>query len=173
MPRPQRYASRPGSRDESHVKNNDTLRRLRHALDLSDHDMLRLFAAGGRELQQSELRTLLVKPGGASFSACGDGQLGAFLDGLIADLRGAREGAPPPPDYDAEGLGNNAVLKKLRIAMEFHEADMLETFLAGEQALSVHELNALFRKPGNKHFRPCSDALLRSFLKGLAVRLRD
>ncbi len=155
------------------MKNNDTLRRLRHALALSDHDLLRLFAAGGRELQQAELRALLVKPGGASFSGCSDGQLGAFLDGLIADLRGRREGAPPAPDYDAEGLGNNAVLKKLRIALELHEPAMLETFLAGGQALSVHELNALFRKPGNKHFRPCSDALLRSFLTGLAARLRD
>lgn len=155
------------------MSHNDTLRRLRYALDLNDDGMLELFALGGRELQQTELRALLVKEGGSSFQACGDGLMGAFLDGLIIGQRGARENAPQPPDYEVVGLSNNAVLKKLRIALEFHEPEMLDTFMEGGAALSTHELGALFRKETNKHFRPCSGTVLRAFLKGLAGRLRD
>jgi hypothetical protein len=37
---------------------------------------------------------------------------------------------------------------------------------------SKHEISALFRKPGHKHYRECEDQLLRNVLKGLQTRLR-
>ena len=46
--------------------------------------------------------------------------------------------------------------------------DVLRILDAGGSPTTRLALSPLFRKPGNKHFRACSDAVLRSFLDGLA-----
>jgi hypothetical protein len=65
------------------------------------------------------------------------------------------------------------VLKKLRIAFELTDADMHEVFAGAGFAVSKPELSALFRQPGHRNYRACGDQMLRHFLKGLTMRLRD
>ena len=38
--------------------------------------------------------------------------------------------------------------------------------------ISKHELSALFRKPGHKHYRACQDQILRNFLQGMQLKYR-
>jgi len=38
--------------------------------------------------------------------------------------------------------------------------------------LSRHELSAMLRKPGHKHYRECRDQVMRNFLKGLQLEHR-
>jgi hypothetical protein len=59
------------------------------------------------------------------------------------------------------------VLKKLRIALQLKEDDVLRILASGETPLSKRQLGALARKPGNKRYRMCSDEVLTSFLTGL------
>ena len=100
-------------------------------------------------------------------------ELSAFLDGLIVHKRGKRELAPgqePPPPILAKT--NNMVLRKLRIAFDLKEADMLALLELGGFRLSKAELSALFRKEGHKHYRECGDQVLRYFVGGLTAKLR-
>ena len=102
---------------------------------------------------------------------CMDDLMATFLDGLIIDRRGPpQSGSKPPPEPDR--LTNNAILKKIRIALKLQEADMIEILAAGGQRMSKGEITALFRKPGHKHFRACGDQVVRAFLRGLTARLR-
>lgn len=159
------------------MNNNDILRRIRYAFDFSNRDSVALFTKDpGSSVQMNEAGFLqrLAKDDDNDFVACSDAELCAFLDGLIVARRGLRSPAPEPADKpDNFRMSKNDILKKLRIAMEFREEEMLTTLEHGGTTLSKSELGALFRKPGHKHYRACGGQVLRSFIKGLTKRLRD
>jgi uncharacterized protein YehS (DUF1456 family) len=69
-------------------------------------------------------------------------------------------------------MTNNLVLKKLRVAFELKEDDMLAVLHDAGFEVSRPELSALFRAPTHKNYRACGDQLLRNFLKGLTARVR-
>lgn len=158
------------------MNNNDILRRLRYAYDFSDKrtaELCSLDPASTEAISATDVRSLLAKEEAAEFKPCSDSQLAAFLDGLIVDRRGLREPAPPVKPLPADfRLSKNDILKKLRIAMNFREEDMLNTLAAGGTQLSKSELGALFRKPQHKHYRSCGNQVLRNFIKGLTLSLR-
>ena len=152
--------------------NNDILRRLRYALNLTNEQMVGMFAGAGVDLNVAEVKAIIRRDDEDGFIFCTDERVGLFLDGLILDRRGPRDSNAPAVKDDYSQLTNNTVLRKLRIALEYKQADMLETLKLGGMELSPSELSALFRKPGHKHYRLCGDQLLRNFLQGLTVKLR-
>jgi uncharacterized protein YehS (DUF1456 family) len=149
------------------MHNNEILGRLADVLTLKADGLAEIFALGGETMtgEDARARTLSLDTEGAV--ACTADELCRFLDGLILDKRGPREtGRPAKP---VRKLTHNAILKKLRIAFNFTEDDMLRILDAGGSPTTGLALSPLFRKPGNKHFRTCSDAVLGSFLSGLAL----
>ncbi len=96
--------------------------------------------------------------------------LAYFLDGLVFFKRGKDESRPPLPIELP--MTNNIILKKLRVAFELKEEDMLAVLQASDFPISKPELSALFRKPGHNNYRPCGEQLLRNFLRGLTLRVR-
>ena len=64
-------------------------------------------------------------------------------------------------------------MKKLRIALDLKEEDMLALMGLAGVKISKSELNALFRNKGHKHFKECGDQFLRNFLQGLTIRNRN
>jgi uncharacterized protein YehS (DUF1456 family) len=154
------------------VINNDILRRFRYALNISDVTMLEIFALSGHAIEPSMLADLLKKEDEKGFVECSSEVMTFFLDGLIVQKRGKTEAKPGQAIRADSPLTNNAILKKLRIALEFKEEDMLETLKLGGMEISKSELSALFRKKGHKHYKECGDQFLRTFLKGLAVHQR-
>jgi uncharacterized protein YehS (DUF1456 family) len=153
------------------MNNNDILRRIRYALSLSDEQMSDAFSQSGLTADAGQVRAWMGKEEDEDAQTCTDAVLTDFLDGLIIAKRGPRKPGSPPPVRE-EILTNNAVLKKLRIALTLHEDGMLSALSAGGQPLSRGELSALFRKPNHKHYRECGDQVLRNFLKGLTETLR-
>jgi len=151
---------------------NDILRRIRYALNLNDPTMLEIFKQGGHAVDLAGLKNLLKKEDEAGYIACSGSVLGAFLDGFIVHKRGRKEGAPAEVKKPDPLMTNNAILRKLRIALELKEDDMLAVLKLGEVEISGSELTAFFRKKGHKHYKECGDQFLRSFLKGLALRYR-
>ena len=158
------------------MNNNDILRRLRYALDLSNAEAAALSSkdpASSIPIDQAGFARRILKQEDEDYVACTDIELNAFLDGLIVANRGLRE--PPlaarqfPDDFR---LSRNDILKKLRIALNLKEDDMLEILAQGGTKLSKSELSAFFRKPGHKHYRACGNQVLRNFLAGLTGRLR-
>jgi uncharacterized protein YehS (DUF1456 family) len=152
--------------------NNDILRRLRYALNINDTTMLEIFTLAGQAIEPSRLADLLKKEDEKGYAECSDKIMGLFLDGLIVLKRGRKESKPGPPKKPDTPLSNNAVLKKLRIALELQEEDMLGILKLAGIDLSKSELSALFRKEGSRNYKECGDQFLRSFLNGLALRQR-
>jgi len=152
------------------MTNNDILRRTRYSLILDNAATLELFALGGRPADAAELDTWLRKDDEPGYAACRDEALAAFFDGLILKRRGPRPAGGPAPE--AERLTNNLILKKLRIALAWQEDDVLAALADGGLTVSKNELTALFRKPGQKNFKPCGDQLLRAFLTGLIGKVK-
>jgi len=151
---------------------NDMLRTLRYALNMSDTAMMEIINLSGHALEPFDLAGLLKKEDERGYRICSDAVLGWFLDGLITRNRGKREIVPDQVKGPAAPLNNNAILKKLRIALELDEENMLGIMKLANINVSRSELTALFRKKEHKNYKECGDQFLRSFLKGLAVRYR-
>lgn len=152
--------------------NNDVLRSIRYALDLSDAmviDICRL-ADPGFDIGRAELLACLKREDQAGYVECNDRMLALFLNGLVIHRRGQIPDQPPRPV--ATRISNNLVLKKLRVAFEMQDLDMHEVFEQAGFPVSKPELSALFRHPDHRNYRACGDQMLRNFLKGLTLRLR-
>lgn len=129
--------------------------------------MLELFQLGGQPIDQSRLLTSLKKEDEDGYTPLNDKFMTAFLDGLIVKRRGVREGSAEPV-VKAEIFNNNLILRKIKIALEFKEDDLLAVLKRAEMEISKSELSALFRNKDHKHYKECGDQFLRNFLAGLA-----
>lgn len=69
-------------------------------------------------------------------------------------------------------MDNNEILKKLRIAFAMKDTDVQDCIKTTGMSLSKTEINALFRKRGQRNFKPCGDQILRRFLDGIIDRER-
>lgn len=151
------------------MTNNDILRRVRYIFDFNDDKMIALFAHAGREVARSEVSAWLKKPEDEGFEPLEDATLALFLDGLIVERRGPKDG----PQHQSETeINNNIVFRKLKIALDLKAEDILELLASVDSVISKHELSAFFRKPGHKHYRACNNQLLRNFLRAVQQRER-
>lgn len=151
------------------MTNNDLLRRIRYTFDLSDSKMIEIYALGEIEVSREQVSQWLKKDEDDDFVACEDVELAAFLNGFIALKRGKKDGEPVKNETI---LNNNAMLRKVKIALNLQGEDMAEIFQLAGFALSNHEISAFFRKPEHKNFRLCKDQVLRYFLQGLQIKHR-
>jgi len=154
------------------MTNNDILRRIRYALNMNDSTLIEIFKLAEHEMDQATLTALLKKEEDKGFVVCSDRILEYFLDGLILYRRGKKETDPGQAKKTVSPLTNNAILKKLRIALELKEDDMLGVLKLADIGVSKSELTALFRKEGHKNYKECGDQFLRNFLNGLFIRYR-
>ncbi|ART80479.1 YehS family protein [Oceanisphaera avium] len=153
------------------MTNNDILRRVRYALDLKDAQSLAIFSLGGIKIDEAQLLALLAKEEDDNYHSCSNEQLLGFLNGLVLQERGPRQGGPAPKADLAEPI-NNQVFKKLRVALQLKEEDILNLLSLAGFVVRKPELTSLFRKPDHKHFKACGDQFLRNFLQGLALQRR-
>ena len=149
------------------MNNNDVLRRTRFTFNFGDSKMISIFALAGHQVTREQVSAWLKKDGDPAFKECSDTQLAVFLNGLINDKRGKKEGAQTKPEKQ---LTNNAIFMKLKIALNMKGEDVLEIMDLADFAMSKHELSAFFRKPGHKHYRECKDQILRNFLNGMQIK---
>lgn len=155
------------------MNNNDVLRSVRFALDISETTIAKIIKLTGFDVQKTDLINMMKKEDEPDYAYCTDEILNAFLDGLIIQRRGPMPAASSQEAAAPLRMDNNVVLKKLRIAFELKEDDILEIIDSTGFSVSRPEVNALFRKPGHKNYRGCGDQLLRYFMKGLSIRLRE
>jgi len=149
------------------VTNNDILRRIRYTFSLNDTKMINIFALADLQVTREQVSDWLKKDDDPAFEAISDVLFATFLNGLINQNRGKKEGVQPEPE---KKLNNNIILRKLKIALDLKNEDVIELIKLAEFELSKHELSALFRKQGHKHYRECKDQILRNFLKGMQLK---
>ena len=152
------------------MTNNDVLRRIRYTFDFNDSKMIAIFGEVDCVVSREQVSNWLKKDDDADFQECTDEQLATFLNGLINDRRGKKEGDQPTPE---KRMTNNIIFKKLKIALNLKNEDVLEILGFADFELSQHELSAFFRKKGHKNYRECKDQVLRNFLQGMQFKYRD
>ncbi len=151
------------------MTNNDILRRLRYTFDFSDDKMIELFGLGDLPVTRAQVSDWLKKEEDPDYQKLEDRTLAIFLNGFIADRRGKRPGPAPRPENQ---LNNNIILRKLKIALEMKDEDIMDVMQLVDLQFSKHEISAFFRKFTQKQYRVCKDQFLRNFLKGLQVQYR-
>jgi len=151
------------------MTNNDILRRIRYTFDFNDTKMIDLFAAAGLEVTREQISAWLKRDDDPARVDLATPELATFLNGLINDRRGKREGPQPEPE---KRLNNNIVLRKLKIALDFKDDEIIKTIDLAGKKLGKAELSAFFRKPEHAKYRACLDQVLRNFLTGLSLQQR-
>jgi uncharacterized protein YehS (DUF1456 family) len=151
------------------VTNNDIFRRLRFIFNFNDSTMIALFGLADYAVTREQVSAWLKQDDKPDFKELTDNQLAIFLNGLINKKRGKKEGPRPEPE---NFLNNNMIFRKLKIALDFKDDDILEVMELAGFPVSKHELSAFFRKSDHKNYRNCQTQILRNFLKGLQLKYR-
>lgn len=149
------------------MTNNEILRKIRYIYDFSDTKMIELFNLAEYEVDRSSVSDWLKKDDDPMYVKLTDRELAIFLNGLIIENRGKREGPIPKPE---DPLSNNMILKKMKIALNLPSDDILELFNSVDRKLSSHELSAFFRNANHKSYRPLLDQYLRNFFMALQLK---
>jgi uncharacterized protein YehS (DUF1456 family) len=149
------------------MTNNDTLRRLRYALNIDDAKVAEIVALTGRPTTADEVAGWLKREDEEGYVELSHSLLCRFLDGLIIEKRGPHPSGVVPEPLDF--LPNNEILKKLRIALNLKEEDVLAVFKKAEFVVTKAELGSFFRKEGHRNYRKCPEQVLRKFIHGLSI----
>lgn len=147
------------------MDNNTILRKLRFTYDFEDSEMISIFESGGRKTNRAEVSNWMKPEDEEEFTSLFDVDLAAFLNGFIILKRGKKEGAETPKPE--KSLSNNLMLRKLKIALNLKDVDMIDVLKKANFNFGKSELNSFFRKEGHPKFRKCHDQVLRNFLQGL------
>jgi len=150
------------------MTHNDVLRSVRYLLNVSDATLADIIRLGHGEISRGELVAFLKKEDEDGYQACGDAVMAHFLNGLVIYKRGKDDSRPPQPVEVP--VTNNTVLKKLRVAFELRDDDIIALLQRTGMSVSKTELSAFFRRPDHRNYRECGDQLLRYLLKGLGSR---
>jgi uncharacterized protein YehS (DUF1456 family) len=165
------------------MNNNDSLIRIRYALDLKDQEMVTIFEMGGQQFTLEDVQKLLVKSmfhdedsdkeSDEDYIACDDLTLDSFLNGLITYKRGPQDSKDSSSSVKPikENM-NNVLIKKLKIALSLTSDDMHAIFEMAGITVSKSELSAVLRKVGHRNYKECGDRYVRNFLKGLTIKFR-
>lgn len=152
------------------MTNNDILRRIRYAFDFKDEKMIEIFAKGNLVVSRPQVSNWMKKDDDELFCELVDKDLAAFLNGIIVEKRGKKDGTQP---VNEDKLTNNIILRKLKIAFNYIDEDLIEVMVVGGSRVSKHELSAFFRKPTHAKYKELQNQILRNFLKGLQLKYRE
>ena len=149
---------------------NESIRAVRYALNMKNSVVRELISKGGGEASSDEVIAILKKDEQDGFVEASPEQVHQFLDGLILKFRGPSD--KPTPKFDISKISNNMILRKLRIAFELRDTDILAILKLTGFNMSKAELGAMSRRKGHPQYMECGDQFLRNFLRGLVLKLR-
>jgi uncharacterized protein YehS (DUF1456 family) len=148
------------------MTNNDVLRSVRYLLNVNDAKLIEIIRLADYEVSKAEIISYTKREEEEGYVECPHEVMAHFLDGLILLKRGKDESRPPLPIEVP--VTNNIILKKLRVAFELKDVDLISLIeKSGVLKISKNELSAFFRKPGHRNYRECGDQYLRNLLKAL------
>ena len=153
------------------MTNNDVFRRLKYAFNYNPEKIILLFSHVGVKVEREDVSKFLEKDTEEKENlSLSDEQFASFLNGMIIDNRGKKDGQTPVAEKE---LDNNIVFRKLRIALNLKDTDILDLLKLAGFSFGKSELSAFFRKPSHQHYKQCQDQVLRNFLNGLFLKNQD
>lgn len=69
-------------------------------------------------------------------------------------------------------MNNNDIFKKLRVALQLRDDQIVDILELVDFRISKAELGAFFRNADHPNYMECGDQVLRNFLNGLVIHLR-
>ncbi len=69
-------------------------------------------------------------------------------------------------------MSNNDILKKLRVALQLRDDDIVKILALVDFKITKTELSSFFRTEDHPNYRSCGDQVLRNFLNGLVIYKR-
>lgn len=69
-------------------------------------------------------------------------------------------------------MTNNDIFKKLRVALQLRDDEIVDILQLIDFRISKAELGAFFRSEDHPNYKECGDQILRNFLNGLVIHLR-
>jgi uncharacterized protein YehS (DUF1456 family) len=147
------------------VTHNDVLRSLRYLLNIGDGVLADIVRLAGGEVSKADMAAFLKTEDEEGYRPCGDQLMAHFLNGLVIYKRGKDPSRPAQPLEVP--VTNNTVLKKLRVAFELKDSDIIALIEKSGLRVSKTELGAFFRRPDHRNYRDCGDQFLRSLLKAM------
>ncbi|MBE9467365.1 MAG: DUF1456 family protein [Bacteroidetes bacterium] len=152
------------------MTNNDVLRRIRYLFDFNDFKMIALFKLANYNVKKEDVCAWLKKEDDPLSIEITDKELSTFLNGLIIEKRGRKEG--PLPEAE-DPINNNIILRKLKIALNLKAEDIINLFALVDIKISKPELSAFFRRPNHKYYKLFLDQYLRNFLNALQTKYKN
>ena len=150
--------------------NSDVLRSLRYMLQINNAKIVEICALSGRMITPVQVHEFLREEEDPEAQGCPGDVLAHFLDGLISLNRGV-DGSKARPPLELP-VSNNLVIKKLRVAFQLREDDMIEIMASAGFNFAKAELSAILRQRDHRNYREAGDQVLRNFLKGLTMRVQ-
>ena len=153
------------------MTNNDVFRRLKYAFNYNPEKIILLFAQVGVKVDRVDISKYLEKDTDEKENtSLTDFQFASFLNGMIVENRGKKDGQIPVSEKE---LDNNIIFRKLRIALNLKDTDILELLKLAGFNFGKSELSAFFRKPTHQHYKKCQDQVLRNFLNALFLKHQE
>ena len=152
------------------MTNNEVMKSVRYMLSLNDKNIVEIINLADHEIQQQDIQNYMRSETDPEYIACSDIVMSKFLDGLIYFKRG-RDPSKPPMPYEFP-ITNNTILKKLRVAFELKEEDLIQVIAKADFRIGKSELSAFSRKKDHPNYRNCGDQVMRYFLKGLVLKFK-
>jgi len=69
-------------------------------------------------------------------------------------------------------MDNNDVFKKLRVALQLRDDEIVEIMKLVDFRITKTELSAFFRREDHPNYKNCGDQVLRNFLNALIIHKR-
>lgn len=151
------------------MTNNEILRRVKVTFSYNVQTLITFFESVEYQVTPDQVKGWLNKSEDTEVEMK-DVELAAFLNGFINHKRGKKEGEQPVPE---EELNNNLIFRKLRIALNLKDTDILGLLKLAGLNFGKSELSAFFRKPTHKHYRYCKDQVLRNFMNGVYLKEKE
>lgn len=151
------------------MTNNSVLKRLRYIEGFSNTVLQSIFKEVGYVAALEDIEAWQAKEEDPTYKAMQDVELALFLNGLIQQKRGKKEGSPSVLETSLE---NNDIFKKVKIAYQLTSDDLLKIFQLSGKTVSKHEVSSFLRNPKQEKYCEMQDQYLRNFLSGLQKLLK-
>ncbi len=149
------------------MTNNDILRSVRYILNVNENKLIEIIGLTEFKVSPEDMSAFLKQDHEEGYKNCSDKVLSRFLDGLVIFKRGKNENAPP--QALEVSLTNNLILKKIRVAFQLKDLDLIRLIDKAGLKISKAELGAFFRSPDHRNYRDCGNQFLRNLLRGMAL----
>ncbi len=149
------------------MDNNFFFYKLRKIFKWDEEEMGKLYKSVDYTVSPLDLFAWMKQEQYEGFKVMPDQALNALLNAIIVSTRGLKDGQLP---IHEEKVNNNLSLRKIKIAFELKDTDIIELLKLADIRIGKPELSSFFRDSKHPHYRICGDQFLRNLLKGIELK---